>query len=105
MGPLAIVNDTRGLSSEYSLSSEDIGDRQIAACYEEHFGDVVSLKKENVFRIGFQNIGGFPKSRTKFKEEILRQGLCKWEFDVFGMAKTNLDWRMCQEENKIPVRT
>jgi len=105
MGPLAIVNDIRGLSSEDSLSSADIGDRQIAACYEEHFGDVVSLKKENVLRIGFQNIGGFPKSRTKFQEEILRQGLCKLEFDVFGMAETNLDWRMCQEENKIPFRT
>jgi hypothetical protein len=93
------------LSSEDSLSSADIGDRQITACYEEHFRDVVSLKKENVLRIGFQNIGGFPKCRTKFKEEILRQGLCKLEFDVFGMAETNLDWRMCQGENKIPFRT
>jgi len=55
--------------------------------------------------VGFQNIGGFPKSRTKFKEEIIRQGLCKWDFDVFGMAETNLEWRLCQEENKIPFRT
>jgi hypothetical protein len=73
--------------------------------YYEDFGDTISIKKENILRVGFQNIGGFQKSRTKFKEEIIRQGLCKWDFDVFGMAEMNLEWRLCQEENKIPFRT
>ena len=29
----------------------------------------------------------------------------KWDFDVFGVAETNLDWRLCKEEEKLPLRT
>jgi hypothetical protein len=28
----------------------------------------------------------------------------KWEFDVFGMVKTNLDWRLVQEDEKPYAR-
>jgi hypothetical protein len=92
-------------SSDSSLGAEDVEARQNDFFGEEPFGDFITTKQDNILRIGFQNIGGFPKNRTKFKEEIIRQGLCKWEFNVFSMAEMNLDWRMCQEVNKIPFRT
>ena len=71
LGSLALVNDHEVASSDSSLSNEDVGVRQSNTSYYEDFGDNISIKKENTLRVGFQNIGGFLKSRTKFKEEII----------------------------------
>ena len=64
-----------------------------------------TISNLGIVRIGFQNIGGFPVNKNKHKEDIMRQGLMKWDFDVFGVAETNLDWRLCKEEEKLPLRT
>jgi hypothetical protein len=72
--------------------------------YEDHedtFGDIITKKGNNVLRIGFQNIGGFPIDRGKHKERIIRKGITKWESDVFGIAETNIDWRVVREEDKL----
>jgi hypothetical protein len=50
-------------------------------------------------------VGGLPAQRGKIKEDIIRLGLYKYEFDIFGMAETNLDWRTLKEEEKLPLRT
>ena len=63
------------------------------------------VKQENTLRIGFQNAGGFPTQLGKLKEDAIRQGLVRWEFDVFGMVETNLDWRVLKEQEKLPART
>jgi hypothetical protein len=76
--------------------NEDIGD---------YFGNLITKKEKNVLRIGFQNIGGFPISRKKYKKRTLRQGITKWEFDIFGCAETNIDWRVVNEEDKLFFRT
>jgi len=52
---------------------------------------VLENKRNNVLRIGFQNIGGFPTNKSKIKEDNIRIGLTKWEFDIFSCAETNLD--------------
>jgi len=49
--------------------------------------------------------GGSPTKLGKLKEDNIRQGIQKWEFDIFGMAETNLDWRMLSELEKLPHRT
>ncbi len=38
------------------------------------------------------------------KNETVWLGMQKWEFDVFGMVKTNLDWRFVQEDEKPYAR-
>jgi hypothetical protein len=38
---------------------------------------------------------------TDIKEDFIRLGLSNWEFGVFGIAETNLDWRLLNEENKL----
>lgn len=64
--------------------------------------ETTSQKKEkNVLRISFQNKGGFPIDRGKHKEGIIRKGITKWEFDVFGFVETNVDWQLVPEENKL----
>jgi hypothetical protein len=52
-------------------------------------------------RIGFQNIGGFPSQTSNIKEEFIRLGIINWEFNLFGVAETNLDWRLQPENNKL----
>ncbi len=73
--------------------------------YGDIFGDYITKKGKNTLRIGFQNIGGFPIDRGKHKEGIIRKGLTKWEFDVFGFVETNVDWRIVPEEDKLFFRT
>jgi hypothetical protein len=72
---------------------------------DEYFGQKITMKASNTLRIGFQNIGGFtPKSKT-LKDEIIRNGINTWEFDIIGLAETNVDWRLVGEEDKLIHRT
>jgi len=104
-GLLAMVNDHGDASSETSRDSEDSRGLQQGDLYVGKFGDCMYVKQENTLRIGFQNAGGFPTQLGKLKEDAIRQGLVRWEFDVFGMVETNLDWRVLKEQEKLPART
>jgi hypothetical protein len=73
--------------------------------HSDRFGDDVSVKSKNTLRIAFQNIGGLPIQRSDIKEDYIRLGLSNWNFDVFGLVKTNLDWRLIEEQNKLWYRT
>jgi len=88
-----------------SGSTEDSGGPHIGDLHAGYFGDEIENKRNNILRIGFQNIGGFPSSKRKIKEDNIRMGLSKWEFDIFGCAETNLDWRLMTEDEKFPFRT
>ncbi len=59
----------------------------------DRFVDFITKKGKDILRIGFQNIGGFPTTTGKIKDELIRKGIAKYEFDVFGCAETNVDWR------------
>jgi hypothetical protein len=71
----------------------------------ECFGDNIPLKPKGTLRIGFQNIGGFTQQTRTVKEDFIRIGITSWEFDIFGTAETNLDWRLQTEDNKLWSRT
>jgi hypothetical protein len=103
-----MVNKTRGAPSESCRQLNEGGWESRTGenkDYGDFFGDFITKKEENVLRIGFQNIGGFPTDKGKHKEGILRHGITKWEFDIFGCAETNIDWRLVPEENKLVFRT
>jgi len=89
-----MVNEPQDVSSESSRASEDSGDLQKGDLYVFCFGDNIYVRQENILRIGFQNAGGFPTQKGKAKEDNIRQGILKWDFDIFGMVETNLDWRL-----------
>jgi hypothetical protein len=59
----------------------------------------------NTLRLGFQNIGGLPLIRNKHKDDIIRCGISLWDFDIFGIAETNVDWRLVKEEDRLYLRT
>jgi hypothetical protein len=72
---------------------------------EEIFGDSIPLKQMNTLRLGFQNIGGLPLIGNKHKDDIMRCGISLWDFDIFGIAETNVDWRLVKEEDRLYLRT
>jgi len=76
-----MVNSDNDSSSVSSRASEDVGDLPRGDLYVGNFGDCVCMKTDNTLRIGFQNIGGFPTKGGKLKEDNIRQGLLKWDFD------------------------
>jgi hypothetical protein len=43
--------------------------------------------------------------RNKFKDDIIRTGITTYEFDIFGFAETNTDWRLLPEQHKLYFRT
>jgi hypothetical protein len=59
---------------------------------QEGFGSSIPLKAANTLRIGFQNIGGFSTKNNSLKDDIINSGLKLWEFDIFGIAETNINW-------------
>jgi len=55
--------------------------------------------------LGFKTWEAFQPKEGKIKEDMIRLGLNKWEFAIFGFAETNLDWRTLKEEEKLPFST
>ena len=72
---------------------------------DEHFGQVIPKKGSNILRIAFQNIGGFSPQANTIKDDTIRNGISTYEFDIMGLAETNTDWRLVNEEDKLVHRT
>jgi len=72
---------------------------------EDAFGDHIKIKNTHCLHIGFLNIGGFPTTKGKIKEYYIKIGLSTFDFDIFGMAELNTDWRLAPEDLKLYNRT
>jgi hypothetical protein len=55
--------------------------------------------------VGFQNIGGFTLDNSTFKDYLLREGINTFQLDILGMAETNMDWQLVEEDKKLYNRT
>jgi len=102
---LAIVSNNSDLSLVSSRATEESRDLQSGDSFVGNFGDNVTMKKDNSLRIGFQNVGGLPARRGKIKDDAFRYALFKWDFDIFRVAETNVDWHVVKEEDRLPNRT
>ncbi len=71
----------------------------------DRYGDDIPVKSKQTLRIAFQNIGGLPIQCSDIKEDYIRLGLSTWDFDIFGLVQTNLDWHLIDEDNKLWART
>jgi hypothetical protein len=60
----------------------------------------IKKKQENILRVGFQNIGGVHYTK-KLKDDAIRCGFSCFDFDIFGLAEINTDWRLQTEELKL----
>jgi exonuclease III len=50
-------------------------------------------KKEGIIRIGFNNINGIRKGRNDSRNRELQSFIAANQFDVIGMAETNIHWK------------
>jgi hypothetical protein len=104
MEMLALVPEYSSDSSTDREVEESRGARLLLPS-NDTFGDTLTKKKRNTLRIGFQNIGGCALKQYKLKDDLIRRGMTKYDFDIFGMAETNTDWRLCPEQDKLYFRT
>jgi len=92
-----------------SSRATPLGNFEIARAVDpdvlEGYGSQIAPKLPNILRIGFQNIGGFSTKQNTLTDDIIRTGLKQWEFNIFGMAETNVDWRLASEYEKLHFRT
>jgi hypothetical protein len=63
------------------------------------------IKMNDSLRLGFQNIGGLPESSLHPKNDLLRAFVLKNEFDIFGLAETNVNWSRLNASAQFHERT
>jgi len=85
------------------LGEENTWEAQDNPTENDHLATYIKKKKENVLRVGFE--GGLPLHKKKLKDDAIRCGIPCFEFDIFGVAETNTDWRLQTEDLKLHERT
>jgi hypothetical protein len=80
-------------------------DQRGTSCEEEIFGDQLIKKPEHTLRIGFMNISGMQANNNDNKDNNLRQGISALEYDIFGLAETNTDWRAVEKDSRLSAKT
>jgi hypothetical protein len=99
LGLLALVLNHTNAAPEPSTSENAAQVRNINQ--GGNFGEPITKKKRNILRVGFLNIGGFPSNKNSTKNDLLKQSLLAYQFDAFGMAELNTDWRKIEEHNRL----
>jgi hypothetical protein len=78
------------------------GNNTSANLQDPYFGDKIKKKSANTLRVGFQNIGGFSLNNNSYKDELIREGINTFDFDIMGLAEMNTNWRMMDEQSRLP---
>jgi hypothetical protein len=106
-GLLAMVPNSMGAAQSTPRQYSEPTSRCRVVRDEEstHFGDLMELKKKHTLQIGFQNIGGVSAKCNKIKDDILRIGLGKFDFDVFRIAEVNVNWAHVPEAERLVHRS
>jgi hypothetical protein len=51
------------------------------------------------------NISGLWVNKNNNKDDNLRQGISALEFEIFGLAETNTDWRVVEKDSRLYANT
>jgi hypothetical protein len=62
------------------------------------YGDPISVKTDDILRLGFQNFNGLTGRDNDPVDVSLRQWITKWDFDVFGLSEVNMYWPQVRKE-------
>jgi hypothetical protein len=109
MGPLAMVNSDDSVDLGIGRHPRSLGNNTCTSSSHEgvnldKFGDMITLKGKHSLRIGFQNIGGLSNTKKSIKDDILRLGVGKFDFDIFGLSELNVNWSVIPEEDRLYSR-
>jgi hypothetical protein len=59
---------------------------------DQHFGNLMSKKAYDVYRLAFLNVDTFPDLASDPKNGTARATFKKWQIDVWGWAEINANW-------------
>lgn len=59
------------------------------------------MKLEDTLRVGFQNFSGLPQFTSHPKNDLLCSFILAHDFDIFGIAETNLKWCALPAESQF----
>ena len=68
------------------------------------WGDTLSSKQDDMYRIGLLNIGGIQASGRTPKNLSLQQFILEKEFDVIGMTEMNVRWKSLPVQERMQER-
>ena len=68
-----------------------------AGDHHEIHGDFLSLKGEDLLRLGFQNFNGLTEKKNDPVDQSLWQWVTEQQFDVWGISEVNLWWPRMQQ--------
>ena len=70
--------------------------------FDSHWGHHLPIEKsDSAFRIGFRNINSLPVQATDIKNDLVIQDIREYNFDVFGLAETNLAWQNLPQRDRV----
>ena len=79
--------------------------RRTPVSNKEYFGDMCQEKLDYILRFGFNNICGFGHFKDTVKSRKIISMIHDLNFDIFGLAETNIYWDMIPIEHRIQERT
>jgi hypothetical protein len=68
-------------------------------------GGLIETKRDNVFRVGMLNIGGFPVDSNSAKAEEIRLYILNCRLDVISLTECNAHWKMIPVQYSMAERT
>jgi hypothetical protein len=77
---------------------------QNSAANNNSWGLSPGLKLEDTLQLGFQNFGGFPELSSHSKNDAYRSFITDFDFDIFGVSETNLNWGALSAESQFQER-
>ncbi len=72
---------------------------------EERYGDILTDKAPNTFRIAFQNINRLPERSNHHKSKALLHHIDEGQYDVFMLAEVGLRWHALSASDTWHERT
>jgi hypothetical protein len=71
---------------------------------DQHFGNLMGIKADDVCRLSFLNVDTFPALASDPKNGTTRATFKKWKIDVWGWEKINVNWLLVKQSDKLEYR-
>jgi hypothetical protein len=98
------VEENEHRPNQPERSEEQIDNTMTIMDDSEHLGDRSDRKKSKTLRLGFININGLPIQAANNKNNQLRESINLTQFDIIGLAETNINWSATEVDNKWETR-
>jgi hypothetical protein len=71
---------------------------------DQHFGNLIGKKSDDVCRLAFINVDTFPALASDSKNGTAPPTFKKRQIDVWGWAEINVNWLLVKQSDKLEYR-